>query len=261
MQNFYDNYPEFIDQIDMLYYKPGIKAPTDLQRIRLNMRHDVFFNKFSIWKDKKVLDIAGYDGRLSFAALNAGAAHTTIVEIRESVVNRGTETFKKLNVPDSSYKFINEDFVKWMPAEKYDIVICAGFLSHTYDHPKVFANIRECDPEYLLIDTTINAYAGLVVTTHKNISREGNSHVSFESFVEDDGNDIVRNWTGHPSKDYVYELAKTFEFELVEDFNWINYIDPFNTLGVEDYYASRRATMLWKRKEGWRWDRKSFIDK
>lgn len=259
MSNFYDNYPEFIDTIDMLYYKPDVPAPTEIQRLRLNMRHDVFFNKFPIWKDKTVLDIAGYDGRLSFGALSAGAKHSTIVEIRKSVVDRGIETFKKLNVPDSSYKFINDDFVKWVPTEKYDIVICAGFLSHTYDHPKVFANIRECDPAYLLIDTTINGYQGSVVTTHKNVSREGNSHVSFESFVENDGKDIVRNWTGHPSRDYVYELAKTYDFELVEEFDWIDYIDPFNTLGVEDYYSRKRMTTLWKRTSDWRWDRKSFI--
>jgi hypothetical protein len=257
MQNFFNNYLELINSINMTNIN-NVVMTDKINLNRLNMRHDVFFNKWQIWKDKKVLDIAGYDGRWSFAALKAGASYVTNVEIRKSVVDRGIDTFKKLNVPSNTYEFINEDFVKWKPTSKFDIVICAGFLSHIYDHPTVFSLIRECDPKFLLIDTSVNGYQGKIVIPVKNTNREGNSHFTDTSFVENDGLDLVKTWSGQPSKEYVFDLAKTYDFELVEDFDWLNFIDQEKTQGVEDYWTGKRITSLWKRTEEWRWDRKSF---
>ena len=54
---------------------------------RLNRRHEAIFGSFpEIYVGARVLDIASHDGRWSFAALKAGAAHVIGVEPREHLI-------------------------------------------------------------------------------------------------------------------------------------------------------------------------------
>ena len=69
---FFDDYP--------LFYETSKTASS---KARLNVRHQAIIEaNRDILKDARVLDLASHDGRWSFAALKAGAAHVTGVEAR-----------------------------------------------------------------------------------------------------------------------------------------------------------------------------------
>jgi 2-polyprenyl-3-methyl-5-hydroxy-6-metoxy-1,4-benzoquinol methylase len=261
MNDFFNNYREFVENNEMKYYNPAIVINNNTTLRRLNLRYQAFFKYPEMWNNSTVLDIGGYDGRWSFAALKNRAKHTTIFEMRKASVDKGIRTFKDLNISDSCYEFVNDDILTWKPTKKYDVVICAGFLSHIYDHPKLFSIIRECDPNFLIIDSVINSYQGQVVIPIQNIVADGNSNYNQSSFIKNDGTYDLWNWTAVLSKDAIFAMLKVYDFEVVENINWAAMIDQNNTTGLEDYWTEQRITLICKRTSGWRWDRKSFINK
>ena len=85
----------FFDQYDRFY----TTSQTSPFPHRLNGRHQaIIARNASIISGKRVLDIASHDGRWSFAALQAGAAHVTGIEPRRELIANAHETFAHYGV-------------------------------------------------------------------------------------------------------------------------------------------------------------------
>ena len=78
---FFDEHPRFLDTGSVF-----------TERHRLNLRHRAIIERNrDILAGARVLDIASHDGRWSFAALKAGAAHVTGIEARHDAVDAGVD--------------------------------------------------------------------------------------------------------------------------------------------------------------------------
>src|SRR4249920_3533467 len=106
-EGFFDSYPRFLET-----------SKTGADRDRLNGRHRAIieFNR-DIIRGSRLLDIASHDGRWSFAALKAGAEHSTGIEGRADLVSRANDTFKSNGIDPESYKFIHGDAHDALSAE------------------------------------------------------------------------------------------------------------------------------------------------
>ncbi|NWN51205.1 hypothetical protein HT121_28335 [Pseudomonas sp. MAFF 301514] len=92
---FFDNFPRF--------YKTSHTSPFP---DRLNSRHSAIMERNREFiKGKRILDIASHDGRWSFAALQAGAAHVTGIEPRQELINNAMETFNEYGIEPSRFDF------------------------------------------------------------------------------------------------------------------------------------------------------------
>jgi len=121
---FAEDYPRFME-VSELTPKPE----------RMNERYEALFaSKGDIFDRARVLDLASHDGRFSFAALKAGAAHVTGVEVRESLVHKSQETFAFYGQSPETYRFICGDVFDVLAREEFDVdvVLCLGYLYHTF---------------------------------------------------------------------------------------------------------------------------------
>lgn len=144
---FFDQYPRFYDTSETFAYPS-----------RLNLRHEAIFGENTdIFEGRRVLDIASHDGRWSFAALQAGAASVVGIEGRPELVASAEETFAHYGVPPDRYRFVADDIYHALAQEPwtFDVVLCLGFLYHTLRYNELMALIRQCGPEYLIIDTEV----------------------------------------------------------------------------------------------------------
>ena len=93
--NFFDNFERF--------YATSNTSPFPH---RLNGRHHaIIARNADVLAGKRVLDIASHDGRWSFAALQAGAAHVTGMEPRQELIDNARETFTHYGIDPARYDF------------------------------------------------------------------------------------------------------------------------------------------------------------
>lgn len=107
---------------------------------------------------KRILDLASHDGRWSFAALKAGAAHVLAIEMLPPLVQVTREIFKKYDLPESLYQLIEGDAhkeIKKVPRGTIDTVFCFGFFYHTIHHLELLAEIKRINPQHLILDTDV----------------------------------------------------------------------------------------------------------
>jgi SAM-dependent methyltransferase len=144
---FAEDYPRFMEVSDL--------TP---QPDRLNERYEAMFasNK-DILDGARVLDLASHDGRYSFAALKAGAAHVTGVEVRQELIDKAEETFAFYGQDPETYRFVRGDIFEVLAEEKFevDVVFCLGYLYHTYRHTELMYRLHHLDPKYLIVDTMV----------------------------------------------------------------------------------------------------------
>ena len=96
---FFDDYPAFNET-----------SRTAASPARLNLRHEAMIEpNRDILAGARVIDLASHDGRWSFAAHEAGAAHVTGVEARRPMVEAARRTFAGYGVPSDRYTFIRGD--------------------------------------------------------------------------------------------------------------------------------------------------------
>jgi SAM-dependent methyltransferase len=144
---FAEDYPRFMEVSDLVP-----------QPDRLNERYEAMFagNK-DILDGARVLDLACHDGRYSFAALKAGAAHVTGVEVRQELIDKAEETFAFYGQDPETYRFVCGDIFEVLAEEKFevDVVFCLGYLYHTYRHTELMYRLHHLDPKYLIVDTMV----------------------------------------------------------------------------------------------------------
>jgi hypothetical protein len=143
---FFDAYPRF--------YETG-KAGAF--RTRLNLRYEAIFRaNQEVFHGARVLDIASHDGRWSLAALKTGAASVVGIEARGELVAAARENLKQYCGETADYDFIAGDvFDVLRRTDKFDVVLCLGFLYHTIRYSELMKGIRDVGPRYLIIDTTV----------------------------------------------------------------------------------------------------------
>ena len=144
---FAEDYPRFMEVSDLVP-----------QPDRLNERYEAMFagNK-DILDGARVLDLASHDGRYSFAALKAGAAHVTGVEVRQELIDKAEETFAFYGQDPETYRFVRGDIFEVLANEKFevDVVFCLGYLYHTYRHTELMYRLHHLDAKHLIVDTMV----------------------------------------------------------------------------------------------------------
>lgn len=133
----------------------GGKAP-DFNRINWRCELLLTRNKEAI-KDKKVLDIACNNGRLSYPCLLLGAKQVTGIEVRQELIDKGKEYLAGTEYADKM-NFVKSDVFEYLeslqPGE-FDTILCLGFLYHTVKQVEFFRQIKRIAPTNVIIDTNV----------------------------------------------------------------------------------------------------------
>lgn len=143
--NFFDDYPRF--------YQTSQTSPFP---DRLNARHmAIIQSRMERFAGARVLDIACHDGRWSFAALTAGAAHVTGIEPRQELLDNAGATLAAYGIPADRHDFIRGDVFEKLDGMSFDIVLCLGYYYHTIRHAELLDRIERTGASLVIIDTEV----------------------------------------------------------------------------------------------------------
>jgi hypothetical protein len=218
--------------------------------LRLNGRHEaIIAPNTQILQGKRILDIASHDGRWSFAALKAGAAHVTGIEPRQQLIDNARNTFEAYGVSENAYEFIRGDVFDILAQRtpRFDVVLCLGFYYHTIRHVELFDRLERSGASHIVIDTTIapatgEGNAGAIHLCPDTV--ELDAHACLDSATRG-GTTIV----GHPTRTAVRYIASHFGFDTTE-YDWKPFFvrNPDSVKDMADYAADVRATFYCKRR-------------
>jgi len=123
---------------------------------RLRHRYDaIVARNRALFKNARVLDLRSGDGRWSFAAIDAGAAHVVGVDSRQELVEAARKAFTKIGIKPARYEFVTS---KLFPAlndfspDAFDLVLCP-YVSP--DPHFFFKCLRRLRPKHVVLDTKI----------------------------------------------------------------------------------------------------------
>jgi hypothetical protein len=193
-----------------------------------------------------VLDLASHDGRYSFAALKTGAAHVTGVEVRDSLVHQAQETFAFYGQDPETYRFVCGDVFEVLAREKFDVdvVLCLGYLYHTYRHTELMYRLHGLAPKHLIVDT-------MIVPGSRRILRvftERNSE-AIRSAAQD-AYSVGRVLVAWPSLPALQLLLAAYGFEIESRYDWKGRLagrPP--TRGLASYAKGKRVTLRCRSRE------------
>lgn len=241
---FFDDFPKF--------YKTSQTSPFP---DRLNSRHIAIMQRNAeLIKNKRILDIASHDGRWSFAALQAGAAHVTGIEPRQELINNAIDTFNEYGINSSRYEFLCGDIFNHLSNQKFDVVFCLGFYYHTIRHAELFDLIERTGAKLVIIDTEVTPIVDELIEVESDDPRlvYGNPYavqllldnvddqqMACADSLTRDGQTLV----GRPSRNAVKFIAKHFGY-TTETFNWGEYtsLNPQVKSTMADYAEGWRDT-------------------
>lgn len=124
---------------------------------RLNGRYEAIISRNAHeLTGKRILDIASHDGRWSFAALQAGAAHVTGIEPRQELIDNAIATFTHYGIDSARYEFRRGDVFDLLGEQSFDIVFCLGFFYHTIRHAELLHRIERTGADLVIIDTEVS---------------------------------------------------------------------------------------------------------
>jgi len=229
----------FVDEHDRF----RVTSRTAASAARLNLRHEAMIaaNR-DILTGARVLDLASHDGRWSYAALQAGAAHVTGVEARRPLVQNARETFREYGVPRGSYEFIRGDMFQVLAKKRFkvDVVLCLGFMYHTLRYLELLKGIRDLAPKYLVLDTKVIIDDRPMIELKVNQTKvESNAAADAVSH----GDKAVAGWPSVPAIELMLDV---YDFDVEEQFDWPGLIaaTPDAQIGsVRDYYTGKRVTL------------------
>ena len=158
---FADDYPRFIELSastpEWQDRRPDRRSASE-QRSRMNERYEALFaSNRDVFEGARVLDLASHDGRYSFAALKTGAAHVTGIEVRQGLIDRAQEAFAYYSQDPETYRFVRGDLFDVLAGNEFDVdvVLCFGFLYHTYRHTELMYRLHHLRPRHLILDTMV----------------------------------------------------------------------------------------------------------
>jgi ubiquinone/menaquinone biosynthesis C-methylase UbiE len=225
---FFDSYPRFFET-----------SRTGAVSNRLNKRHQaIFATRPEIYHGARVLDIASHDGRWSFAALKAGAAHVIGVEPREHLIQNATATLQLYGCTSDQFHFVQGDVFDFMHSsmDSFDVILCLGFFYHTYRHPELMKLIRRRAPRHLVIDSQVLKSDGLLCAVRKDVITN-----EFEA-AADHTSYNGRTYVAMPSAGLLKDFVEHFGFRM-QEVDWAGLIGG-EAQGVKDYADGNRITLI-----------------
>ena len=233
---FADDYPRFMEVSEL--------TP---QPHRMNERYEaVFASNRAIFDGARVLDLASHDGRYSFAALKTGAAHVTGVEVREGLIHKAQETFAFYGQDPETYRFVCGDVFEVLAREEFDVdvVLCLGFLYHTYRHTELMYRLHHLAPKHLILDT-------MVVPGRRPILK-----VIPERDTEDIRSAAQDPWSAgrvlvaRPSVPALQLLLPAYGFEIESMYDWKSRLAGRPPIpGLRGYESGKRVTLRCRSRE------------
>lgn len=211
-------------------------------RDRLNLRYEaIFAGNQSVLEGARVLDIASHDGRWSFAALRTGAAHVTGIEARPELVEGARENFAHYGEDPESYTFICGDIFDVLRQQSFDVdvVLCLGYLYHTYRHTELLHHIREIDPTCLIVDTYVvpgvkQPFVKLFLDRPDNQGKA----------ILDPYGHAQRTIVGRPSVPALRTMLATYDFGIEQTYDWDSLLARHpDAKQVNDYRTGWRVTV------------------
>lgn len=228
---FFDDYP--------LFYETSETASS---ATRLNLRHHAMIEaNRDILEGARVLDLASHDGRWSFAALKAGAAHVTGVEARRELVDNARKTFAEYGVPGHQYRFIRGDMFKVLARRAFDVdvVLCFGFIYHTLRYGELFRGIMEAKPRHFVLDTKV--ILGDEPMVRLNVNKTGvQSNAARDELSH--GRRAIAGW---PSVPALRLMLDVYDFDVEEQYDWPALLAtrPETVKSMGDYNTGHRVTL------------------
>ncbi|MFC0676883.1 class I SAM-dependent methyltransferase [Lysobacter korlensis] len=222
---------------------------------RLNGRHTAIIERNrALLAGKRVLDIASHDGRWSFAALEAGAAHVTGVEPRAELIENARQTLSHYGVADNRASFFQADVFDYLQGPQFDVVLCLGFFYHTLRHAELLDLIERTGARFVVIDTEICPDSGGQTAAQGNDPRavfgNPNQIQMFREPVADQQMAWVDSLTrsgqtlvGRPSRGAIEYMAHHFGYSCSR-YEWPKHFDqkPEHSEWMVDYREGWRET-------------------
>lgn len=210
---------------------------------RLNLRHTAIIDaNRDILTGARVLDLASHDGRWTCAAVEAGARHVTGVEARPDLVQHAHANMRAYGHDANSYAFIEGDLFDVLaePAlrqQKFDVVMCLGFLYHTLRYSELLGGIRALAPGHLVVDTA-------VIRSKDRVVRLGTDRTDKESAaapnaLAHEGQMLV----GRPSVAALELMLSVHGFEVESYFDWKALLAGKGKSRANVYATGRRVTL------------------
>jgi len=241
----------FFDRYERFYSTSKTSPLPD----RLNSRYDaIIARNRELLAGRRVLDIASHDGRWSFAALSAGAAHVHGIEPREELIGHACATFSSYGIDESRYSFACGDVFNLIQGTQYDVVLCLGFYYHTIRHAELLDLIERTGAKLVIIDTEVTPYADEMVVKASDDARLVHGNPYGVQLLRDQVDDEQMAWSdsmtrngytivGRPSRAAMNFLANHFGFRPSR-FDWTRYLaeHPEAIPSVFDYADGWRDT-------------------
>jgi hypothetical protein len=241
---FAEDYPRFMEASEL--------TP---QPHRTNERYEaVFASNRDIFEGARVLDLASHDGRYSFAALKTGAAHVTGVEVRQSLIDEAQETFAFYGQDPDTYRFVCGDVFDVLAREKFDVdvVLCLGYLYHTYRHTELMYRLHGLAPRHLIVDTMVTP------DTEPTLRVIGEPNAQDIRSAARDEYAVGRVLVLRPSVPAVQMLMHAYGFEIESMYDWQSRLAGRPLMpGLKGYAAGERVTLRCRFSEdvlSARWD-------
>jgi hypothetical protein len=239
---FADDYPRFIELSELTPEGQGRRSASELQRSRMNERYEALFaSNRDIFDGARVLDLASHDGRYSFAALKTGAAHVIGVEVRQILIDRAQEAFAFYGQDPETYHFVRGDVFEVLAREKFDVdvVLCLGFLYHTYRHTELMYRLNKLAPRHLIVDTMITRE-----TQRPTLRVIHERDVADSRSAAQDAFALGRVLVLRPSLPALQMLLGSYGFEIESLYDWKGRLAGRpHVLGVSGYARGKRVTL------------------
>jgi hypothetical protein len=224
---FCDLYPRFLETTETVPSRP---------RLNSRWRAIIEWNR-EILTGRRVMDLGSHDGRWSFAALQAGAAHVIGVEARPHLAAKAAENFRHYGATASSYEMQTGDAVEALRRTKtgsIDVLMCLGFFYHTMEHMRIVLEASRIGVEYIVIDTSISgAKQPIIALAFESVSDTRNS-IDYGSTGKE------KILVGAPSRSGLQAMLEYAGYG-VDYFDWRqNRVDDWKDL--PDYAADLRVT-------------------
>lgn len=228
---FFDDYPRFFET-------STVWSESD----RLNLRYEAIFaaNK-DVFDGARVLDLASHDGRWSFAALRTGAAHVTGIESRQEAVENATANLSHYGADPDTYRFIRGDIFDVLRSEEFDVdvVLCLGFMYHTYRHTELLHRIRRIDPTYFIVDSTVVPHQEQPFVKLYEDRPQKPGEATLDEFAHG-----TATLVGRPSVPALRMMLRAYDFGVEHTYDWCALIDEHpDASRVGDYADGKRVTM------------------
>jgi hypothetical protein len=209
--------------------------------------HAIVMSQAHIYKDARVLDLAGFWGHHSFAALKHGARSVVIVEARSGNINNGKGMYEANDIPKNKYEYIQGDvhdvITTFKPGE-FDVVLVCGFLYHTAHHFKLIEDIAKyVAPRFQVYDTAFHDPNPNTPTTMKLLFEDAEKPIN--AWAE--SADIQEKLVAWPTRNSLKLMLECTGYEFFYEFPkaiWKQWFPKSSG----DYTFGWRSTLFFRRQ-------------